>query len=177
MDALNPTFPPGSFDTVTMSASLHHFDDPRAILGAMRRLVRPGDTIVVAEMYADGQTEAQRTHVLLHHWWAAVDRRWGAVHRDTYRRTDLVQLLTEVLPGGLVLADAADTRADPRDPATLETLEDVIYRYIALAAGHGKLVRRGERLRQRLHRVGVHGASTLVAVARGPRPSVPARPE
>jgi ubiquinone/menaquinone biosynthesis C-methylase UbiE len=166
IDALRTTFSPGSFDTVTMSASLHHFDDEHTILSAMRRLVRPGGTLVIAEMYADGQTEAQRTHVLLHHWCAAVDRRRGDVHRDTYRRSDLVRLLTDVLPDGLVLADVADTSADPRDPETLETLDGVIYRYIGLAAGRGELVRRGERLRRRLHRVGVHGAATLVATGR-----------
>jgi SAM-dependent methyltransferase len=170
MDALNPAFPPGSFDVVSISASLHHFHDARAILDAMLGLVRPGGTIVVSEMYADGQTDAQRTHVLLHHWCAAVDRRRGDVHRNTYRRSDLVRLLTDVLPGGLVLADAVDTSTDPRDPETLETLDGVIDRYIGLAAGNRKLQLRGERLRRRLHRVGVHGATTLVVVAKTDEP-------
>jgi SAM-dependent methyltransferase len=83
MDAHHLVFPDGSFDTVSISNSLHHVADPAPVLAEMLRVLRPGGHLVVNEMYRDGQSETQTTHVLLHHWWAAVNRLRGEVHRET----------------------------------------------------------------------------------------------
>ena len=67
MDAHRLAFADGSFDTVCVSNSLHHFADPAPVLAEMLRVLRPGGHLVVNEMYRDGQSETQATHVLLHH--------------------------------------------------------------------------------------------------------------
>ena len=74
VDALSMPFEDGSFDTVAVAGSLHHLADPRKGLSEMMRVLRKGGHLIVVEMFRDGQTEAQQTHVMLHHWWAAVDR-------------------------------------------------------------------------------------------------------
>jgi SAM-dependent methyltransferase len=167
-DALDPGFADGSFDLASVSASLHHFADPAPVLARMRRLVRPGGRIVVSEMYRDGQTEPQLTHVLLHHWWAAVDATRGIVHRETYRRADLVAIVDRLDLDGLELADVADLGDDPLDPETIATLDGAIERYQAHTAAYPELRRRGEELRRRLHAVGAQGATMLVAIGRTP---------
>ena len=166
MEALRPGFPAASFDTVCISNSLHHFADPGAILRQMRRLLRPGGTFIVSEMYRDRRTETQLTHVLLHHWWAAVDTAEGIVHRETYRRAELVDLVARLRLFDVRLTDRCDTGSDPRDPEALAELDDVIERYLEHSAGDPELVSRGMELRRRLHGVGVHGATRLVVVAR-----------
>jgi ubiquinone/menaquinone biosynthesis C-methylase UbiE len=102
MDTLHMSFPAASFDAVCLANSLHHFDDSRALLRAIIRVLRPGEHLILAEMYRDGQTETQMTHVHLHHWWAAVDRAGGIIHRETYLREEIVAMLTD-----LVLNDMA----------------------------------------------------------------------
>ena len=168
MDALDPVYPAASFDTVSIADSLHHFPHAQAVLTRMRWLVRAGGTLIVNEMYRDHQTPAQLTHIRLHHWCAEVDRLAGKVHRPTYRRAQLASLLKRLEMDDLRVIDVSATSEDPRDPATVEILDAVIDRYLEAAIGHAQLEARGQAVRGRLHTVGVHGATTLLAVGRKP---------
>jgi SAM-dependent methyltransferase len=166
MDAHELDFGDASFDTVCVASSLHHFEDPAPVLAEMLRVARPGGHVVVSEMYRDGQSETQLTHVLLHHWWAAVGRAAGEVHCETYRRAEIVGLVEGLGLADLRLHDLADPDEDPHDAATIAELEAAIDRYIGLAAGHPDLQARGEELRARLRTVGVRGATQLLAIGR-----------
>jgi hypothetical protein len=88
----------------------------------MLRVLRPGGHVVINEMYRDGQSETQATHVLLHHWWAAVGRQRGDVHRETYLRGEIVEIVEGLGLGDLRLADLADPDEDPHDPETVAEL-------------------------------------------------------
>jgi hypothetical protein len=136
------------------------------VLAEMLRVLRPGGHLVVNEMYRDGQSDTQMTHVLLHHWWAAVNTVNGEVHRETYRRAEIVALFDGLGLADLRLTDQTDPDEDPHDPATIAELEAAIDRHVALADGHPELQRRGERLRARLREVGARSATQLVAVGR-----------
>jgi len=166
MDAHHLAFADGSFDTVCVSNSLHHFADPHPVLAEMARVLRPGGHVVVNEMYRDGQSATQETHVLLHHWWAAVGRQRGEVHRETYRRAEIVAIVETLGLAGLRFIDLADPDEDPHDPETVAELEAAIDRYVALADGHAELQQRGADLRVRLREVGARSATQLVAVGR-----------
>lgn len=164
MDALRPRYPPGSFDTASVSNSLHHFARARTILGRMLDLLRGGGTLIVSEMYRDRQSPTQLTHVALHHWCAQVDRLRGVVHRPTYTRGQLMAHIERLELDDVRTAESEDTSSDPKDPATLQAVDRAIERYLRLAAGHPDLVQSGEEVRQRLHTLGIHGATTLLAV-------------
>src|SRR3989304_4786817 len=94
MDAEHLDFPEAGFDTVCISNSLHHLSNLPRVLAEMKRVLKPGGHFLVSEMYRDGQTEEQLTHVLLHHWWAAVDTAQGVTHDETYTREQLVSITT-----------------------------------------------------------------------------------
>ena len=166
MDAHRLAFPDGSFDTVCVSNSLHHFADPAPVLAEMLRVLRPDGHMIVNEMYRDGQTDEQMTHVLLHHWWASVNTVRGEVHRETYRRSELIGLIEDLALRDLRVADLVDPDEDPHDPEMVAELEAAIDRHIALAGGYPELQARGEELRGRLHEVGARGATQLLAVGR-----------
>jgi SAM-dependent methyltransferase len=166
MDAHRLAFPDASFDTVCISNSLHHFPDPAPVLAEMRRVLRPGGHVIVNEMYRDGQSASQLTYVLLHHWWAAVGRAMGEVHRETYERAAIVEIVARLGLADLRLYDLEDPAEDPHDPATIAELEAAIDRHVTLADGNPDLQRRGEELRARLHEVGATSATQLVAIGR-----------
>jgi SAM-dependent methyltransferase len=166
MDARHLAFPADSFDTACVSNSLHHFADPDPVLAEMLRVLRPGGHLVVNEMYRDGQSEAQGTHVLLHHWWASVNRIRGEMHRETYERAQIVDVVGRLGLPDLRAIDLVDPDEDPHDPETVADLEAAIDQHIELAEGHPDLQARGEVLRARLRAVGVRGATQLVMIGR-----------
>lgn len=176
MDAVRLGWPDNTFDTVCISNSLHHLPDLARALAEFGRVLKPGGHMIISEMYRDGQTAEQQTHVELHHWWAAIDTAQGIVHQETYTRSQIVACLDALNWQSLTLAEDCDLSSDPRDPALLDELNGIIDRYIERAVslpGALALQRRGEQLRQRAQQIGFHGATTLLVT--GQKPAVPNR--
>jgi ubiquinone/menaquinone biosynthesis C-methylase UbiE len=165
MDALRLDFNDSSFDLACISNSLHHLD-PLVVLREMMRVLRPGGTFVVAEMVRDDQTETQMTHVELHHWWAAVDTVNGIVHRETYRRAEILEMVDALGLSATRYYDLCDLTENPKNPEIIAELDPVFDRYIQRAEGHPELQARGGQLRKRVIDIGFHSATTLVAVGR-----------
>lgn len=167
MDAARLDFPAASFDAVCIANSLHHLADLPAVLAEMRRVLRPGGRFIIFEMYHDNQREAQLTHVLLHHWWGAVDTAGGVTHNPTYARREIAALAEGLGLRSLTFYDYADLADDPLEPEKVKYLGEVIDQYQARAAGlpgEAELKARGEELRQRVRTIGFHSATSLVAV-------------
>ncbi len=155
----------GTFDAVAVANSIHHFSNAGTILREMMRVLKPGGLFILREMFRDGaQTEPQKTHVMLHHWWGDVDRLTGVIHNRTLTRGEI-----EAIPLELGLADVlstvqTDIETDPKNPENAAYLEKTIQSCIARAEGHPELIAQGESLRERLQRVGFAGASAVLAV-------------
>ena len=165
MDAQHLDFDSSSFDLVCISNSLHHLD-PIPVLHEMKRVLCPNGFLLISEMYRDGQTETQMTHVHLHHWWAAVDTVNGVIHNETYTRQELLDLVSELNLQDLATFDLSDLSEDPKNPGTLTELEPVFERYIQRAEGHPVLQARGEELKARVKEIGFHGATILVVMGK-----------
>ena len=158
-------FPDGTFDAVAVANSIHHFGDPAAILGEMIRVLRPGGLFILREMFRDGeQTEPQKTHTMLHHWWGEVDRLTGVVHNNTLTRGAIEAIPLELGLLDVLSAVQYDMETDPKNPENAAYLEKTIQSCIARAEGHPELIAQGELLRERLKRVGFAGASAVLAV-------------
>jgi SAM-dependent methyltransferase len=166
MDAGKLAFDDGSFDTVSVANSLHHFQDPQVVLKEMYRVLRPGGHFIVFEMYCDNQTETQLTHVNLHHWWGEVDRLNDVFHNSTYSRQILLDMVNVLGLGGLGLNDIINLEDDPRDPAIAAELEPIFERYLQRAESRPDLVKEGEALHQRVKDIGFHSASELLIIGR-----------
>ena len=167
-DFMRAALGPGSFDTAAVSASLHHFDDPAAVLRRMHELVRPGGWFVVSEMYRDGQTPAQQTEVAVHDWMAAVDTATGGTHRPTFHRSEIIDMFRDFRLEDVREVDRADLEVDPHDPTAIAEIVDLIDRYTSKAASRPELLERAGELRDRLMAVGVQEATILVLVGRLP---------
>jgi ubiquinone/menaquinone biosynthesis C-methylase UbiE len=165
-DAYRLGFDDGSFDGAALGSSLHHFADPAAVLVEMRRVVRPGGWLVIVEMYRERQPPAEQTHVQLHTWCAAIDTLGGTVHRETFTRAEIVDLIERAELTEVKLLDVADDRKDPLDPDFVGQVEAIIDRYLGLAAGHPELEARGEEVRKLLRANGMRNAKSVAAVGR-----------
>lgn len=167
MDADRLGFADESLDTVSISNSLHHMANLAQVLAEMRRVLKPGGRCIISEMYRDGQTPAQLTHVHLHHWWAEVDSALGITHYETFTRQEIVDILAGLGLRNLALHDQAELNSDPRHAQVIKQLNQIIDTYVQRAEGtlnYEALKQRGEVLRQRVHDIGLHSATHLIAI-------------
>lgn len=170
MDAGHLTFSDGSFDTVCISNSLHHLPDPAPVLDEMMRVLRPGGLFVINEMFRDNQAETQMTHVLFHHWSAAVHTLQGVFHVMTHTRQEILGIAA-----ALSLEDVRSFEvADPGDlvpPGELEqvaTACDRLVESIKDRPEYERLKQEGERVKARLFEVGFASATQLFVLGTKP---------
>jgi ubiquinone/menaquinone biosynthesis C-methylase UbiE len=169
MDAARCDFRGGHFDTVCISNSLHHMDNLQGVLAEMLRVCKPGGHVIISEMFRDGQMDTQLTHVQLHHWWASIDSAEGITHDETYTRQEIFEIIEKLGLSSTEYYDLLDLDADPKDPQLLQELDLIIDRYMQRAQAlpfQVELCQRGEQLRQRIHQVGFHGATTLLMIGK-----------
>jgi len=169
MDAARMDFPDSHFDTVCIANSLHHMIYLPGVLTEIMRVCKPGGHIIISEMYRDGQSETQLTHVFLHHWWAEVDTAEGITHYETFTRQQVVEIIEQLGCHHLKYYDIKDLESHPRDPELIRELDGIIDRYVQRAQileGREELRQRGEALRQRAHEVGIHGATSLLVIGK-----------
>jgi SAM-dependent methyltransferase len=171
MDAGRLGFADESFDTVSISASLHHLADASPVLVEMERMLRPGGRLVVAEMHRDVTTEAQLTSVKLHTWAAAVDLAVGLPHYPTLTRQQIVALVEALHLRDISVYDWTDADSDPLDEDRIASLEGVFERYLPKAQGspdYPAIEAQAEALRRRLREVGAQSEPRIVIVGQKP---------
>lgn len=170
-DASALPFPAASFDLVAMANSLHHVEDPQAVLGEALRVLAPGGHLAILEMHREARDEASLTHVLLHHWWARIDREQGISHRETYSVAALRGLLD-----GLGLENPTWTEIEGEEqgfePELLAELGQAITTYLGrippASPRKGELTLEGWALRERVARHGFRSAPALFFLGRAP---------
>jgi len=184
MDGGDMSFADASFDTVCISHSLHHLEHVDAVLSEMYRVLRPGGTFILQEMFSDGeQTEAQRTDIAVHHWSRRVDNLLGEFHRQTYTRDEIrtfvgslgLQELTflETTRGMECLTCEDRFKCeDPLDPANIENRVEDIEGDLDRLEGVEDLSRasvlaeEGRTLIERVRETGASNSSTLFVIGR-----------
>ena len=160
-------FPDSSFDTVCISNSLHHLSNPNQVLQEMLRVLKPGGTFLLSEMYSDGnQAPTQLTHIQFHHWIASIDRGAQIVHNETFTRQQLIDFASALGLTQMETEDQIDLTGDPHDPEISVELLPIIQRYLDRAAGNAELQNQGEKVRERLKTIGFHSASSLLLMAK-----------
>jgi SAM-dependent methyltransferase len=182
MDAGEMTFEDGSFDTVCISYSLHHLERPGDVLAEMVRVLRPGGTFILQEMYSDGeQSPAQVTDMLSHHWDSRIDTLLGKFHRETYTRDEIrnavdglhltdVEFFETTRNVHCLVCEDRSKCEDPMDPemvgSAIEDIEENLKRLEQFSKeqeGEG-LAEEGRGLIERVRETGSHPASTMFVI-------------
>jgi ubiquinone/menaquinone biosynthesis C-methylase UbiE len=171
MDAARLEFPDASFDTLLISNSLHHMADLPQVLKEARRVLKPGGLFFVLEMYRDNPGELQRSHMLFHHWRAAVHRRQGTYHREIYLRTEILSIFGTL---GLTQTEVFDLDASRDPPASTEQLGqilkqcDTVLEQLGDRPDAAELRAQGLAVRQRIAETGFRSCSELAILGRKP---------
>jgi SAM-dependent methyltransferase len=172
MDAKLLGFSDESFDTASISNSLHHLENIPRCIEEIMRVLKSGGTLIIRETHRDIQAEPQLNDMYLHHWVAEIDSAFGDnIHNKTFTRQELVDFVKGLDLCNVVFYDISNTNLDPMDEAAIRENEKIIDRYIQYAytagkPGYKKLIQRGEELRQRHHEVGVQWEPELIIVGK-----------
>lgn len=171
MDAVQLGFETSYFDTVNISASLHHLENVSLALLEMKRVLKPGGKFILTEMHRDGTTTAQFNAVRIHHWMAAVDSSLGHLHDRTFARDEILDFLDELSLTNMIIRDFTNTNFDPKDESVNKSFEAYLDKYIQRAqkaAGADVLIQQSEELRRSLHEKGLQREPVLIVVAEKP---------
>jgi len=170
-DASALPYPDGSFDLVGIANSLHHFAAPGRAIAEAGRVLAPGGVLAVLEMHRDAETEAERTHALLHRWWAEIDRAGGAYHDEPFPRARFRELLGGEGFAEVRWGEERDLESDPKDPELMDQLAGTFAAYRAKIAtlaedDRRRLLAEGEELEARAKETGFRSAPSIVFAAR-----------
>ena len=146
-----------SFDTVCISNSLHHLANVGAVLAEMKRVLKPGGRMIVFEVFSDDQTEVQMTSVMMHHWWAEVDRTQGVSHNDTYTRDGILEFVRPLRLENLEKFEMLEEDQDPRNEELAKQLRKICDEYMAKIKDqpeHAQLIQKGKDILARMDEIG-----------------------
>ena len=165
MDAEKLEFEDESFDTVSISVSLHHMADVAKVLGEMKRVLRPRGHFIAMEMHSDAETEPERTAAGLHRWAAEIDTALGRLHNPIMGREEIVGHVAGLGLTKVESHDWIDRESDPLEAATVERLENAVTRMTERAAEATDPVpfeKQGEELLERIRKVGARMEPMIV---------------
>ena len=127
MDATKLTFADGTFDTVSIQNSLHHMKELDKVLSEMYRVLKPGGYFLIAEMYSDDQqTEAQHSHIKVHHLAAELDMAKGDFHDHTYTSDTIKKIVSKLPFSSMEEFDVTYPVKDPKDPEFIKNMKENI---------------------------------------------------
>ena len=171
MNGENLALEDNSFDTVSISNSLHHLARVEPVLGEMKRVLKPGGRMIVCEAFSDNQSEIQMTSVLMHHWWAEVDRTQGVSHNSTYTRQGILDLVRPLGLEGLERFEMREEDQDPRDEEWAKKLQKICQDYKAKIEGkpeYAHLIQKGSDILALMDEVGFLWPTELCLLGRKP---------
>jgi ubiquinone/menaquinone biosynthesis C-methylase UbiE len=169
MDAVQLDFADSYFDTVTISASLHHLANIPGVLGEMKRVLKPGGHFILVEMHRDGKTAAELTSIYLHHWVAKVDTAFGHQHNPTLAIQEFEDYIKPLGLSKISYYQEIDADSDPMEETRIKQLDDLIVKKLHRAdraANSIMLKEQGEQLRGRLHKFGAQKEPIILIVGK-----------
>jgi len=167
MDGSNMDFADETFDMVCISNSLHHVTDINKVLCEMKRVLKPGGIFIVNEMFNDNQSEAQKTHVLLHHLGGEIDTLLGEYHGKTLKKQEIVDIVKEA---GVNVEDVfEDYETDPEMAKKLATKIEKLDKKVEKTKGYQQYEefrRRAQEVKESFNKSGIERCTQLVVIGR-----------
>lgn len=168
MEGENLLFENETFDVVCLSNAMHHLANPGKTFSEMKRVVKPGGWLLIAEIVSDGLNEAQENQKMLHHFKSYVDRKSGITHRETWTEAEVLEIVkaNQIQP---VLIFPYNRMTDPEvAPEKLEARKQTFAGHLKAIEGqpeYEEKLKLFEIFQERLAKYGFQQARQIVVVA------------
>ncbi len=170
MDAAKMDFKDDLFDFVCLSNSLHHLEDVGTILKEMERVLKPGGALIFCEMMSNSLSKRQRSHLLMHHFAAEIDRERGSYHGVTFTSKKILEILEK--ESSLSVVDAWDFAYLKRDENTDEEIEwlfetiDRVHEKVSDSDKKDYYDKQADKVKKHIKKHGFDSATQLIVVLR-----------
>ncbi len=158
------------FDTVCISNSIHHLEHKKKAFDEMMRVLKSGGLFISTEMYSDGkQSEAQKSHILMHHWFADVDELSLTYHDHTYLKQEIIEMLSKLPLLRIETIDYYYPTDNPKDPVLINNLVkncEAVIKKLGKQSNTESLIAEGEVLIERLKTIGFASASRILFIGK-----------
>lgn len=167
MDLFENDFEKHSFDIICLSNTLHHLADIKKTISIMEELLKDKGIIIFSEMYSNGLNKAQKSHLKIHHFAAEIDRSFGDIHHDTFKNTEIINLVNE--NASLKIIDAWDIVVPGKEETSQEEIDWInqsLDRLILKAHDEDKdyLTKKALKIRKYVNKHGFESATQLAVV-------------
>ena len=182
MNAENLEFEDESFDTVSISHSLHHLANIDKVMTAMKRVLKKGGNFILQEGHCDGeQTQAQKVDELEHAWEARIDSLLGITHNNALTRQRIrdiayslklteIEIFDSTHSVDCLFCERKHQCEDPRNQATFHDSVKDIDNAIKRIENHPdleartRLIQEGEKIKEAIAEFGASPASHLFVI-------------
>jgi SAM-dependent methyltransferase len=166
MDLEKLSYADGYFDTVCISNSLHHLKNKDMVFAELFRVLKKNGNFILVEMYKDGkQTQAQQTHIQMHHWFSRIDTCNHVPHFETFAKEELIALVKALPLVNISIEDFYIPVDNPLDPKVMEPLianvKDWIKKCESIPEAES-ICCEGNKIIERIKTVGCVSASRLL---------------
>ena len=183
MNAETLDFDSNSFDTVSISHSLHHLTEINTVLAEMMRVLKPDGYFIIQEPWDGIQTEAQMTDIAQHHWGSKIDKLLSVPHNFTFNKAVLKEIVSTLDFKELKVVESThfvkclfcDDKFDCDDPKNediinfaIKEIDNELQRLSKLTEhpDYNKLKEEGELLKERVRTTGSAPASHLFFIGK-----------
>ena len=186
MNAEDMEFKDDSFDTVSLSHSLHHLSNIDKALKEIKRVLKPDGTFIVQEPFSDGeQSEAQKVDILQSHLNSEIDNLLGIFHNNTFSKEKIKEIFHKLEFKGANIYESThyvkclfcEDKFKCEDPknqdiinfAIKEMDRDIKRLELETVKDNPDAIRlkeEGERIKKRIHEIGVSSASNLYFIGK-----------
>lgn len=168
MDANNMDFDDNTFGIITLSNSLHHLESPEQTFAEMERVLDKYGIIIVNEMIRDGLNKRQKSHLLLHHFAAEIDRATGSYHDETLKGKAIVEKLLALTNLKVKTVFEHDKRKwSENTEEEIKWLLDTMDRLLEKVKEHDNysyFTKKADKIRKHIEKHGFASATQLVVV-------------
>ena len=167
MEGESLEFADATFDAASISYALHHVRDPAVVLAQMRRVLRPGGWLVVAEPHSGTDNDRQRSDHLVHAWRARTDTHLGVRHNPPLTREAVLALVSALALRDLEVNDYSPDDRDKDQARTLGQIAQYLERLEAARGKDAELLRsEGRSLAARVRTIGIEAAPAVLVLGR-----------
>ena len=160
-------FADGSAELAAISNTLHHIEDYNAVLDEMMRVLRPGGTLLINEMFSDNQDEAQQNHFAQHTLEAKLDMISGHFQRPTWKKDEILEILARLnLKDVRVLEMLEEEKMDKKLAEKTMKLCAAVEKKAAGHPEYDALMAEARKIQQRVEKTGIRRCTQLIYIGK-----------